>query len=394
MNKRVSFVFFVFCAMVSCSMAVEVDKPHVTTKRAVPLTWCSLGTSISWYNNHVAPSFTKGYQTRVMEKIKFAGFVNRGVNAGCVNSAIGSVVQAGFYTIEHGVNDWGNRVKPGTIADYEKNTGTGTFAGGYRKVIDAIRAVSPEAKIVLCTPRKAYGFGNYLPATCEGQKDGGYYLKDYVEIVRAIAAKEGFIVADFYANCGEQDELASLSIDKALHPNDAGYQKMADELVKAILKQFPDAEEVKAGPVAFSGDGKSKSVNYEECLTADSQVVLLGADIDKVKVDSAMMCGAWIPGSPFESSVHFVKRDPAAEKVTCQIQVRPPDNCTRCVCVEFAQQGHDVSAKVLWARYSWDGPVGTDFEAPGYSGTAPIATSTGAIGYGISSLTFSQDLRP
>ncbi|MGI5868306.1 MAG: SGNH/GDSL hydrolase family protein [Kiritimatiellia bacterium] len=389
MNKFSFVAFFTLFAATVGGLAADAGPPRVATKRSVPLIWCSLGTSITWYNDHVAPSFTKGYQTRVMEKIKFAGFVNRGVNAGCVSSAIGGVVSAGLYTIEHGVNDWGNCVKPGTLADYENDTGAGTFAGGYRKVIDAIRDVNPEARIILCTPRKAYGFGNYLPATCDGRKEGGHTLKDYVEIVRAIAEKEGFVVADFHANCGEQDELASLSIDKALHPNDAGYQKMADELVKAILKLFPDAEEVEVGPVAFDRNRPAKPVTFEENLTAAPQVVLLGADVARIKVDSAMMCGAWIPGSPFESTVHFVRHDPKTRKTTCQIQVRPPDNCTRCVGVELAQEGRHVSAKILWARYSWDGPVGTDFEEPGYSGTAPIATSPGAIGYGISAITFS-----
>ena len=40
----------------------------------------------------------------------------------------------------------------------------------------------------------------------------------------------------FCANCGEEEELADLSIDVALHPNDAGYQRMADELLKAFGK--------------------------------------------------------------------------------------------------------------------------------------------------------------
>ncbi len=40
----------------------------------------------------------------------------------------------------------------------------------------------------------------------------------------------------FYANCGEEEELADLSIDVALHPNDAGYQRMADELLRAFRK--------------------------------------------------------------------------------------------------------------------------------------------------------------
>ncbi len=385
MKPKIWHVMAAVCAMGMGVAGQPADA--ATAKRFVPRRWCSLGTSITWYNNHVAPSFTKGYQTRVMERIRFSGFVNRGVNGGCVASAIGNVVPAGFYTIEHGVNDWGNRVNPGTMEDYLNDTGTGTFAGGYRKVVNAIRAASPKAKIILCTPRKGYGFGTYLPARCDERQKGGYFLEDYVKIVRGIAAKEGFLVADFYGTCGEQDELASLSIDKALHPNDAGYQRMADELVKTILKQFPDAREVKTGPAAFTDDGKPKSVTVNECVATDPQAVLFGTKLSQVTVEGAKMGGAWIPNGPFESSVRFLERDPSGTKMTCQVQVRPPDNCTRAIGLEFAQDGSDVTVRALWSRYSFKEPVGTDFELPGSSETAPIAAALTDFGYVVSSLT-------
>lgn len=220
--------------------AVEEERQVLEERRKIPAKWCSLGTSITWYDSNVAVRrFTKGYQTRVLEQITFTNFVNKGVNGGTVKSAIRAVVPADLYTIEHGVNDWGQRVKPGTFDDYLKKTGEGTFAGAYRETIDAIRAANPKAKVILCTPRKSYGFGKYLPPNCDGVKEGGFRLVDYVDIIRKIAAHEKFTVADFYGKCGEEKELAALSIDKALHPNDAGYQRMANELVRAILKVYP-----------------------------------------------------------------------------------------------------------------------------------------------------------
>ena len=36
----------------------------------------------------------------------------------------------------------------------------------------------------------------------------------------------------------EEPELADLSIDVALHPNDPGYQRMADEIINAFEKVF------------------------------------------------------------------------------------------------------------------------------------------------------------
>ena len=200
-------------------------------------TWCSLGTSISWYNNNVAASggrFSRGYQDRVRDVLVFDGFVNPAINGGVIASqAAAAVPKADWYTVEHGVNDWGHTVKVGTIEDYRGNAKNGTFYESYRILVDKIRAANPAAKVILCTPRKAYGFGTYLPKSSSEPK-GGIYLGEYADAVRAIAAEEGFPVADFYANCGENDELKGLSIDVALHPNDPGFQRMADELLRVF----------------------------------------------------------------------------------------------------------------------------------------------------------------
>ena len=195
--------------------------------------WLSLGTSISWYNSNVSSAFTKGYQTRVLEQIEFSKFTNNGANASCLSSAKNYVIKADYYTIEHGINDWGNSVPVGTFNDYLNNTKNGTFAASYRELIDKIYSTNPKAMIVLCTPRKAYGFGTYLPAHWYDAKNG-IYLEDYVKIIRQIAEYESLPVADFFRYGGGQRNLDKLSIDVALHPNDNGYQIMANILVDAF----------------------------------------------------------------------------------------------------------------------------------------------------------------
>lgn len=211
---------------------IEIPKDSVAY---IDAAWMSLGTSITWYNNNVSSAFTKGYQTRVREELPFKRFFNRGVNASCLAGTENQVAYANYYTIEHGINDWGHCTPVGTIDDYKNNTNNGTFAASYRKVIDKIYATNPKAQIVLCTPRKAYGFNGYLPANCE-DAHGGIYLHEYADLIREIAEYESLPVADFFALCGNQRNLASLSIDQALHPNDRGYQLMADVLVKAMKK--------------------------------------------------------------------------------------------------------------------------------------------------------------
>ena len=182
-------------------LSAAESKTTIGAPRYLPLRWLSLGTSITWYNSHAGGKFEKGYQSWLMEQIKFDGFTNRGISGACLDSTLWCIQDADLYTVEHGINDWGNRVPPGTMADYENNTGNGTFAATYRKVIDKLRATNPKAKIILCTPRKGYGFGGYLPDRCDArqtERDGkpGYFLKDYADLVLAIAEKEKLPVAD------------------------------------------------------------------------------------------------------------------------------------------------------------------------------------------------------
>ena len=186
--------------------------------RQINARWCSLGTSISWLNDNTASfPITKGYQTRVMEKLAFKIFT------------------ADYYTIEHGINDWGHSTPVGTIDDYINNTKNGTFAAIYRQLIDRIFARNKKARVILCTPRKGYGYGDFLPDHWYDPKKG-IYLEEYANIIRQIAAYESFPVADFFAECGGQRQLDNWSYDTALHPNDEGMQIMANVLIKAFEK--------------------------------------------------------------------------------------------------------------------------------------------------------------
>ena len=260
-----SFLTIILCAIVSVAMAqsftvYEKGKTHgfndedvdsivfsankaaatTTEPRKVKGRWCSLGTSISWLNDQTASyPITKGYQTRVMEKIEFTGFNNKAVNGGTISSAISAVALADFYTIEHGINDWGHSTPVGTIDDYINNTKNGTFAAYYRQVIDRIFSRNKKARVILCTPRKAYGFNGYLPDHWYDPLND-IYLEDYVKLIRQIAAYESFPIADFFAECGGQRQLANLSYDTALHPNDDGMQIMANVLIQAFEKILPE----------------------------------------------------------------------------------------------------------------------------------------------------------
>ena len=383
------------CASVAPLTAAD-SETGIGAPRYLPLRWLSLGTLITWYNSHAGGKFEKGYQSWLMEQIKFDGFANRGVSGACLDSTLWCIQDADLYTVEHGINDWGNRVPPGTMADYENNTGNGTFAATYRKVIDKLRATNPKAKIILCTPRKGYGFGGYLPDRCDArqtERDGkpGYFLKDYADLVLAIAEKENLPVADFYATCGEQDELADLSIDKALHPNDAGYKRMANILAKTMLKVYPDAELLANKKMVFTDDGKAKDVVVKKFISSTEQVVLKGTDIAKVRVTGAKLGGSWVPGGPFDCQVHFENYNPEKKTYTCQLQnCSPQDSCMRVICLEFRQEFNgDVVARVLWNRYRYNfKDYGLNFAVDGnYNGQCGSAANYNAQGYVIGEMT-------
>lgn len=181
-------------------------------------TWCAMGTSITWYNDYPYKEVKHGYQDYVSENIAFSTVLNKGINGGTISQAIDSVVPADFYSVEFGINDW----YYGTPID--------EFKCSYIALLDSIYSVNAEATILLCTPRKAYGYNGKLPEHWYDEQKG-HFLKEYVDVIQEIAFEYRLPVADFFELCGEQDELKDLSIDVALHPNDSGYVRMANVLV-------------------------------------------------------------------------------------------------------------------------------------------------------------------
>ena len=198
-------------------------------------------------------------------------------------------------------------------------------------------------------------------------------------------------MADFYATCGEQDELADLSIDKALHPNDAGYKRMANILAKTMLKVYPDAELLANKKMVFTDDGKAKDVVVKKFLSSTEQVVLKGTDIAKVRVTGAKLGGSWVPGGPFDCQVHFENYDPERKAYTCQLQsCSPKDSCMRVICLEMKQEFNgDVVARVLWNRYRYNfKDYGLNFAVAGnYNGQCGSAANYNSQGYVIGEMT-------
>lgn len=233
------------------------------------LSWCSLGTSITDFNDNPITGRTQGYQFFTMDKLGWSHdkLTDSGHSGACISAPQSKPPETpcDIYTIEFGVNDWCKGYPVGTLDDYKNYLHNGRavrynlFAACYRNLIEMIRKVNPNAAIVLMTPREAYGSSEdggtkMFPSSCDGlslaDQLGSYYdpvkgenvpgeqthLKDYADLIKEIGEYEGFLVVDWYAEAATEENLASLSVDVAVHPNDAGYEIMADLLAPKILE--------------------------------------------------------------------------------------------------------------------------------------------------------------
>ncbi|MEJ7677456.1 MAG: SGNH/GDSL hydrolase family protein [Segetibacter sp.] len=252
------------------------------------ITWVAIGDSITYLNEHTDETgnrITKGYMTRVTEKLPYIKYVNQGHN-GWTSEGIANeieklgLVKADVYSVFLGTNDWWQGRPLGTLTDYKNNTGNNTVYGSYRIIINKLRSLNKDAKIILITPMqradfvyisdmKNNAYGSY-------KEKNGQSLAQFAEAVNTIGKYEHFDVVDLYNKSGitlnnlvkykrlkdsqtgiyknypypdfinvpfnpETDEYPypAGSIDMTydgLHPSDKGYEIIAGMLIKIMRK--------------------------------------------------------------------------------------------------------------------------------------------------------------
>lgn len=252
------------------------------------ITWVAIGDSITYLNEHqneTGNRITKGYMTRVAEKLPHIEYINKGYNgwtAGLIAEKIEmlNLTKADVYTVFLGTNDWWGGRPLGTLADYENNAGHQTLYGSFRIIIDKLRRLNPDAKIILMTPMQRVDFV-YI-ANMKNNAYGSYkekkgqMLGQFAEAINAIGKHEKLKVIDLYntkrlsvkklvkykrlkdpqtgayKNYAYPDfidvpfnpetdeypypvESIAMTYD-GLHPSDAGYEVIAKKLVKALKK--------------------------------------------------------------------------------------------------------------------------------------------------------------
>jgi lysophospholipase L1-like esterase len=174
----------------------------------------AIGDSITYLNDHTNETgnrVKKGYLTRVTEKLSNVHYINQGHN-GWTSVRIATeienlgIVKADVYSIFLGTNDWWGGKPIGTLNDYNNNTGTGTIYGSFRIIINKLRSLNNEAKIILITPlqRSDFVYINDFKNNAFGsyKAKNNQSLSQVAEAIGQIANHEHFTLIDLYNKSG------------------------------------------------------------------------------------------------------------------------------------------------------------------------------------------------
>ena len=202
------------------------------------ISWVAIGDSITYLNEHpneTGNRITKGYMTRVVEKLPHVKYVNQGHNGWTSGNIAENIEKIGIppadvYSVLLGTNDWWQGRPIGTLADYQNNTGDKTLAGAYRILINKIRSLNKEAKIILITPmqRGDFVYLNNMKNNAYGsyKEKQGQTLAQFAVTIDSIAQYEQLIVVDLY-------HTRSLRVEKLVK-----YKRLKDPLSGAY-KNYP-----------------------------------------------------------------------------------------------------------------------------------------------------------
>ena len=252
------------------------------------ITWVAIGDSITYLNDHqdeTGNRITKGYMTRVVEKLPNINYINKGFNGWTATNIAHEIEKleipkADVYSVFLGTNDWWSGKPIGSFKDYDGNTGTGTIYGAFRVIIDKLHSLNKEATIILITPMQrvdfiymndfennAYGSyrekdGQQLEAVANAIVDISQHEKvrlvdlyhkkgmDHSKLVHFKWLKDpstgaykkykypDFIDVPFNTATDEYpypEKAIQLTYD-GLHPSDKGYKRIAHDLIREFQK--------------------------------------------------------------------------------------------------------------------------------------------------------------
>jgi lysophospholipase L1-like esterase len=203
--KKIPFLLLAICLL--------------TSFKHKDLTWVAIGDSITYLNDHLNETdnrLTKGYLTQVTEKLPYIHYINKGYNgwtSGGIANRIDSLglSKADIYTVFLCTNDWWQGRPIGTFNDYKNNAGNNTIYGSFRIIINKLRALNPEARIVLIAPMQrvdfVYVFDKNNTAYGSYRPKNGQTLEAVCGAIDSIGRYEHIPVDNLYHN-------SALTLDK------------------------------------------------------------------------------------------------------------------------------------------------------------------------------------
>lgn len=249
-------------------------------------TWVAIGDSFTYTDAHVDESgnrIQKGYLTRTKEKLPFkTELINLGINGGKTREwREVELLWGDFYTILLGTNDWWTGLyKIGDKEDFLQEREEETVLGNLGILVRRIQKINPTAKIFIMNPVErgtfVYVFDWTNRALDSTHERNGVYLKDVSKAIYECARGENIIpinlhdrlpftpenVMKFY-RVKKDGKICDLSFEEfhadpfsmkmevypypveamrymcdGLHPNDLGYEMIADILAEEIIKNL------------------------------------------------------------------------------------------------------------------------------------------------------------
>lgn len=194
--KNLSFLLAFLSLFVSC-----------TSKQ---LSWVAIGDSITYLNEHAPETegrIAKGYMTMVTDKLKNISYFNQGYSGWTSKDIVDSIDvlnirKADFYSVFLGTNDWWQGRSIGTFSDYKNNNGNGTLYGSFRLIIEKLRFLNKDARVILITPMQRVDFvqvGNLKNNAWGSYRNkDGQSLAAFADAILEIGKYEKFDVIDLY----------------------------------------------------------------------------------------------------------------------------------------------------------------------------------------------------
>ena len=118
-------------------------------------TWCAIGDSFTYLNDHLDETggiVARGYLSRALDKLPPLCLRNLGINGSTTRDWLTApLAPADVYTILLGTNDWHQGIPLGDRAAF-RDGAPGTILGNLGNLLGRLRALSPQARVLVCNP--------------------------------------------------------------------------------------------------------------------------------------------------------------------------------------------------------------------------------------------------